>query len=260
MGHVIAVANQKGGVGKTTTAINLGAALAEKGKRTLLVDLDPQGALSNGLGIPSHALDRTVYHVLVNSNLPVAAVIHRIRPSLDVIPSNVHLAAAEVELISMADREFRLATALKGTVEQYDYTLIDCGPSLGLLTVNALTAADAVLIPLQCEYLALRGVGMLLDTIGKVKARLNPKLRLLGILGTMYNSRTVHAREVMEEVRQMFGPRVFKTVVRASIRFAEAPAAHLPILDYAPNHPGALAYRALAEEIIHDEETKNVTN
>jgi chromosome partitioning protein len=255
MSVVIVIANQKGGVGKTTTAINLGAALNELGQRVLLVDLDPQSALSAGLGVDSYQLDETIYDVLVDSRVTMQSVIHSIRPNLDVVPSNIDLAAAEIELISAIGREYIFKEALAPVRGNYDYTIVDSPPSLGLLTVNALTAADEVIIPLQCEYLALRGMRSLLETIEKVKAKLNPHLEIRGILGTMFNSRTLHAQEVMDEIRSIFGDKVFDVVIKSSIRFAEAPVVHQSLLEYDPRHEGAMAYRKLAEVIVNGEKT-----
>lgn len=251
MSVVIVIANQKGGVGKTTTAINLGVALAERGKRILLVDLDPQSALSAGLGIDSYQLEETIYDVLVDSRVAIQSVVRSVRPNLDVVPSNIDLAAAELELISAIGREYIFKEALAPIRANYDYILVDSPPSLGLLTVNALTAADEVIIPLQCEYLALRGMRSLLETIDKVKAKLNPHLEIRGILGTMYNARTLHAQEVMAEIRSIFGGKVFDVVVKSSIRFAEAPVVHQSLLEYDPRHEGAMAYRKLAEVIVN---------
>ena len=255
MSVVIAIANQKGGVGKTTTTINLGAALAELGHRTLLVDMDPQSALSGAMGLDSDRLKHTIYNVLIDSKVPIQAVIRQVRPNLDVVPSNIDLAAAEVELVSAIGREYIFKDALAPVRDQYDYVLIDSPPSLGLLTVNALTAADEVIIPLQCEYLALRGMRFLLDTIKKVKTKLNPELEIRGILGTMYNTRTIHAQEVVAAIRHLFGDKVFDVIIKSSIRFAEAPIAHQPIIEYDPEHDGAVAYRQLAEVIADGEKT-----
>ena len=255
MSVVIVIANQKGGVGKTTTAINLGSALNELGQRVLLVDLDPQSALSAGLGVDSYQLDETIYDVLVDSRVTMQSVIRPIRANLDVVPSNIDLAAAEIELISAIGREYIFKEALAPVRGNYDYILVDSPPSLGLLTVNALTAADEVIIPLQCEYLALRGMRSLLETIDKVRAKLNPHLEIRGILGTMFNARTLHAQEVMDEIRSIFGDKVFDVVVKSSIRFAEAPVVHQSLLEYDPRHEGAMAYRKLAEVIVNGEKT-----
>jgi len=254
MARIIAVANQKGGVGKTTTVANTGAVLAAKGYRTLLVDLDPQAALTATFGVNPAELPRSVYHLLLAQELDAHTVIlAEVRPHLDVLPANLHLAGAEVELIGQLGREYLLREALTPIKQRYDFILIDCGPSLGLLTINALTAADEVLIPLLPEYLALRGMGILFDTIRRIRERTNPRLVVLGILITLFDGRTLHSREVLEEVRAMFGAKVFNTVVRKSIRFAEAAAANLPMLDYEPNHPGTDAYRALAEEMLNEQ-------
>jgi chromosome partitioning protein len=254
--RVIAITNQKGGVGKTTTTINLGAALAELGRKTLLIDLDPQAALSVGFGINSYELEETIYNALVvpDSTSLESVVHHEIRPNLDVAPSNIDLAAAEMELVATIGREYVLKEILESVRERYHYILIDCPPSLSLLTINALTASDSVLIPLQCEYLALRGMRTLIEVIEKVQKKLNSSLKILGILGTMYNARTIHAKEVIEEVRSVFGDKVFDVVIHSSIKFAEAPVVHQSILEYARTHPGAVAYRTLAEVIVNGEE------
>ena len=255
MSVVIVIANQKGGVGKTTTTINLGAALAELGRRTLLIDIDPQSALSGAMGLDSNKLEHTIYDVLLDSRVPMQGIIHKVSPNLDVAPSNIDLAAAEVELVSAIGREYILKEALDPVKDEYDYVLIDAPPSLGLLTINALTASDEVIIPLQCEYLALRGMRFLLETIKKVKTKLNPELKLRGILGTMYNTRTIHAQEVVTVIRRLFKDKVFDVVIKSSIRFAEAPLAHQSILEYDPKHDGAMAYRQLAEVIVDGEKT-----
>ncbi len=251
MGTVIAVANQKGGVGKTTTVINLGMALAELGYSVLVIDLDPQSALSISVGINVAALPHNVYDVLMNPDVPIRDVIQPLRPCLDILPASIDLAGAEMELMAEIGREAILRDRLEKIREEYDYILVDCPPSLGLLTINALTAANGVIIPLQSEYLAMRGMQHLLQTIDKVRKKVNPTLKIMGVLGTMYDSRTAHAREVMDEVRAVFGDLVFTPVIKKSIRFAEAPVANLSLIEYAPSHEGAQAYRQLAKEIAH---------
>ncbi len=249
--RVIAMCNQKGGVGKTTTTINLGATLAEYGRRVLLVDFDPQGALSVGLGIPAHQLDVTVYNLLTERGHDVRDVIQKTKvANLDVIPANIDLSAAEVHLVNEVARETILARVLKRVSDQYDVILIDCQPSLGLLTVNALTAAHGVLIPLECEYFALRGVALLVETIDKVRDRLNPAIELDGILATMYDSRTLHSREVLERVVETFGDQVLETVIGRTVKFPDASVAGAPITSFAPDHSAAESYRQLARELI----------
>jgi chromosome partitioning protein len=214
-----------------------------------LVDLDPQAALSTSLESAPHGSEKTVYDVLL-SRTAATRVIRRTVAGPQLIPANIDLAAAEVELVAEMGRERILADALQPVHDRYDFILVDCPPSLGLLTINALVAADEVLIPLQCEYLAMRGLGHLLRTVDRVKAKLNPSLEVAGILVTMYNGRTLHAQEVLEEVRQAFGQRVLPVIIKSSVRFKEAPAAGLSILDYATSHEGARAYRALAKELL----------
>ncbi|MFT4043204.1 MAG: ParA family protein [Gordonia sp. (in: high G+C Gram-positive bacteria)] len=248
---VIAVCNQKGGVGKTTSTINLGAALAECGRRVLLVDLDPQGALSAGLGVPHHQLDETVYNLLVPPHAAIDDVLMRTRvENLDLLPSNIDLSAAEIQLVSEVGREQALGRALHPVLDRYDVVLIDCQPSLGLLTVNALACADTVLIPMECEYFSLRGLALLTDTIEKVRDRLNFRLTLGGILVTMFDARTLHSREVMARVVEVFGDAVYDTVIARTVRFPETSVAGEPITSWAPRSTGAKAYRNLAREVI----------
>jgi chromosome partitioning protein len=249
--HVIAMCNQKGGVGKTTSTINLGAALAGYGRRVLLIDLDPQGALSVGLGIPAQNMERTVYNALMERRTTLADVrVPTDVPGLDLVPSNIDLSAAEVQLVSEVAREQTLMRKLASVRNDYDYILIDCQPSLGLLTVNALTAAQGVMIPLECEFFSLRGVALLVDTIDKVKERLNPQLEISGILATMYDARTVHCKEVFSRVVEAFGDTVFKTVITRTVRFPETTVAGQPITTWAPTSSGASAYRDLAKEVL----------
>ena len=249
--RIIAMCNQKGGVGKTTTTINLGAALAEVGRRVLLVDFDPQGALSVGLGIPTHELDVTIYNLLIERGHDVRTVIkHTKVDGLDVLPANIDLSAAEVQLVGEVAREQILARVLRPVVDDYDVVLIDCQPSLGLLTVNALTAAHGVIIPLECEFFAMRGVALLVETIEKITDRLNPRLQVDGILATMYDGRTLHSREVVASVVEHFDEQVFHTVISRTVKFPDASLAAEPITTYDATHKGADAYRQLARELI----------
>ncbi|MBA2313593.1 MAG: ParA family protein [Actinobacteria bacterium] len=249
--RVIALANQKGGVGKTTTALSLGACLAESGRRVLVVDFDPQGGCAIGLGIEPARLELSVYEALLDSACqPEDAIRSTDIENLDLLPSNIDLAAAELRLVGEVAREHTLRRMLVSLRPFYDFILIDCPPSLGLLTVNALTAADGVIIPLECEYYALRGMALLMDSIGRIRELLNPQLEVDGVLATMVDSRTLHGREVLGRVKDAFGDKVFDTVVRKTIRFAEAPVAGRPINLYAPDSPGTAAYRQLAQEVI----------
>jgi len=248
---VIAMCNQKGGVGKTTSTINLGAALADYGRRVLLVDLDPQGALSAGLGVPHYELDNTVHNLLVEPRVSIDEVIIKTRVAgLDLVPSNIDLSAAEIQLVNEVGREQTLARALYPVLDRYDYVLIDCQPSLGLLTVNGLACSDGVIIPTECEYFSLRGLALLTDTVAKVHDRLNPRLSISGILITRYDARTVNAREVMARVVERFGDLVFDTVITRTVRFPETSVAGEPITTWAPKSTGAQAYRSLAREVI----------
>jgi chromosome partitioning protein len=249
--RVIAMVNQKGGVGKTTSTVSLGAALAGYGRRVLLVDFDPQGAIAISFGINPSALELTVYNLLTDEDCQISEVlIHSDVENLDVLPSNIDLAAAELQLVSEVGREYALKRALEPVLADYDIILIDCQPSLGLLTLNALTAAHGVVVPMECEYFALRGVALLKDTIDKVSARLNPDLAIIGVVATMYDSRTLHSREVLETVQQAFGDLVFITTISRTIKFPDAAVAGTPITVYAPDSTGADAYRQLAREVL----------
>ena len=249
--RIIALCNQKGGVGKTTTTINLGAALAEYGRRVLIVDFDPQGAASVGLGVNPHELDQTVYTLLMERGAHLPDIVRRTAvPGLDVVPANIDLSAAEVQLVGEVARESVLARALRPAEAEYDVVLIDCQPSLGLLTVNALTAAHGVLIPLECEFFALRGVALLIESVEKVRDRLNPRLQIDGIVGTMHDPRTLHSREVLSRVREAFGDQLMHTVIGRTVKFPDSSVAAEPITTYAPNHAGAEAYRQLARELV----------
>ncbi|HEY0638198.1 MAG TPA: ParA family protein [Pseudonocardiaceae bacterium] len=255
MGHgparILAVCNQKGGVGKTTTTINLGAALSEYGRKVLLVDFDPQGALSVGLGVAPHQLDSTIYNLIMERGTAIGDVIMKTSiDGMDLLPSNIDLSAAEIQLVTEVGREQTLGRTLRDAVGEYDFILVDCQPSLGLLTVNALACADGVIIPLQCEFFSLRGVALLIDTIDKVRDRLNSKLEITGILATMHDPRTLHTREVMARVVEAFGEVVFDTVINRTVRFPETTVAGEPITQWAPRSAGAQAYRALAREVI----------
>ncbi len=249
--RIIALCNQKGGVGKTTTTINLGAALAEYGRRVLIVDFDPQGAASVGLGVNPHELDQTVYSLLMERGVQLSDVVkHTAVEGLDVVPANIDLSAAEVQLVGEVARESVLARALRPAEADYDVVLIDCQPSLGLLTVNALTAAHGVLIPLECEFFALRGVALLIETVEKVRDRLNPRLQIDGIIGTMHDPRTLHSREVLNRVHEAFGDQLLHTVIGRTVKFPDSSVAAEPITTYAPTHAGAEAYRQLARELV----------
>jgi chromosome partitioning protein len=256
MTRTIAIVNRKGGVGKTTTVINLGVALAEMKQKVLVLDLDPQGALSAGLGVDATALDATIYTLLMDNEYPVSRVIRPVQAYLDLIPANGDLSAAEIELIAEIRRELILRHVLEPLNSWYDFILIDCPPSLNLLTINAMCACQEVIIPLQCEHLATRGIQMMLDTIERIRARLNPDLELRGILTTMYSTGTVHARDVVDEMRAEFGDKVFDVTIHKSIRFAEASEAKKAIVEHSSNHKGSLAYKKLAKILLEDQLVK----
>lgn len=248
---IISMCNQKGGVGKTTSTINLGACLAEAGRKVLLVDLDPQGALSAGLNIPHEELEITVYNLLVDRHTSIHQAIHHTSvDGLDLVPANIDLSAAEIQLVNEVGREQTLARALRPVMRDYDFIILDCQPSLGLLTVNALTCSHGVIIPMECEYFSLRGLALLTDTVEKVRDRLNFDLEIVGILVTMFDRRTTHAREVMSRVIEVFEDKVFDTVITRTVRFPETSVAGEPITTWAPSSQGAQQYRQLAREVI----------
>jgi chromosome partitioning protein len=248
--RVIAIANQKGGSGKTTTTRSLASSLAERHKRVLMIDLDPQASLSEGCGLQLHELSNTTYQVLIGTAKLVDVVLE-VEENVGLAPANIHLSAAELQLVNMNRREDKLRNALRPVKEYFDYVLIDCPPSFGLLTVNALSAADGVLIPMTCDYYTLLGVGLLLDTVREIQQEVNPELRVEGILATRFDGRTIHSREILQRARAELGTqfRIFDTVVRESVRFKESPIVGQSILSYARTSEGARSYRALAEEI-----------
>ncbi|MDK8601119.1 MULTISPECIES: ParA family protein [Trueperella] len=249
--RIIAMCNQKGGVGKTTTSINLAAALAEYGRKVLIVDFDPQGAASAGVGINAMSLERTLYDEMLSAKPDITRIIHHTSTeNLDIVPSNIELSAAEIQLINEVAREQSLLRVLRPVVNDYDIIIVDCQPSLGLLTINALTAAHGVMIPLEAEFFAMRGVALLIDQIERVQDRLNPQLSIDGVLLTMVDTRTLHAREVISTIRQQFGDRVFETQIPRTVRFPDATVAAEPITSYDPKSKGAQAYRCLARELI----------
>lgn len=251
MGKVIAIANQKGGVGKTTTTINLSASLAAKGKKVLVIDMDPQGNTTSGFGIDKNALENTVYELILGECSIQECLLKNVIENVCVIPSNVNLAAAEIELIGVEKKEYILKGEVDWIKEQFDFIVIDCPPSLSMLTVNAMTTADAVLVPIQCEYYALEGLSQLIHTVNLVRERLNPTLDIEGILFTMYDARTNLSTQVVENVKDHLTQKIYETMIPRNIRLAEAPSYGMPINLYDPKSAGAESYMALAEEIIN---------
>lgn len=252
MAKIVAIANQKGGVGKTTTAINLSACVAEKGKHVLLIDLDPQGNATTGLGIEKKSSGSSTYDVIINDESPKNCIEKTCQKNLDIMPASISLAGAEVELVSLMSRESKLKMALEEISDDYDFIFIDCPPALGLLTLNAFTAATTVLVPIQCEFFALEGLSQLVETIKQVQKYLNRKLAVEGVVMTMFDIRTNLSFEVVEEVKKYFGDKVYKTLIPRNIRLGECPSYGIPIIKYDPRSKGAEAYMALAEEVITD--------
>ncbi|HIZ45325.1 MAG TPA: AAA family ATPase [Firmicutes bacterium] len=250
MGRIIAIANQKGGVGKTTTAINLSACLAESEKKVLAIDLDPQGNTTSGLGVNKNEQENTTYEILIGQCSVEECIIKEVIPNLDILPSNINLSGAEIELIGIGKKEFILKEEIDRIRDQYDFIIIDCPPSLNMLTVNAMTTADTVLVPIQCEYYALEGLSQLIHTINLVKQRLNPELELEGVVFTMYDARTNLSLQVVENVKNSLKNTVYKTIIPRNVRLAEAPSHGMPITLYDPKSAGAESYRLLAEEVI----------
>ncbi len=251
MSRIIAIANQKGGVGKTTTAVNLSACIAERGLKVLLIDIDPQGNSTSGLGIEKSQLQHSIYDVLINGLSPRQAVTRTMIDTLDIIPANIDLVGAEVELVPRMAREQILKTALKAIRKDYDYIFMDCPPSLGLITINALTAADKILVPIQCEYYALEGLSQLINTVKLVKANLNPSIEVEGVVLTMFDSRTNLSSQVVDEVKRFFKNKVYKTVIPRNVRLGEAPSFGLPIIRYDASCLGTQCYNDLASEVIN---------
>ena len=251
MGRTIVVANQKGGVGKTTTAINLSASLAELGQKVLVIDMDPQGNTTSGLGVDKDDLENTVYELLLGESTLEECMKKEIFENLSIIPSNINLAGAEIELIGVDEKEYLLKRALDQVKEQYDFILIDCPPSLNMLTINSMCAGNTVLVPIQCEYYALEGLSQLIHTIDLVKERLNPDLEIEGVVFTMYDARTNLSLQVVENVKNNLNQNIYKSIIPRNVRLAEAPSYGLPIVKYDPKSTGAESYRMLAEEVIH---------
>lgn len=251
MGRVIAVANQKGGVGKSTTAINLSACLAEKGKKVLAIDIDPQGNTTSGLGVDKNNVENTLYELLLGEAEAKDTIVKDVVENVDLIPSNVNLSGAEIELIGVDEKEYIMKEIIDKVRRKYDYIIMDCPPSLNMLTINALTAANSVLVPIQCEYYALEGLSQLIHTIELVKERLNKKLVMEGVVFTMYDARTNLSLQVVENVKDNLQQNIYKTIIPRNVRLAEAPSYGMPITKYDPRSTGAEGYRLLAEEVIH---------
>ena len=258
LAKVIAIANQKGGVGKTTTAVNLSACLAYKGKKVMVIDVDPQGNTTSGLGIDKQNIARSIYEVIINDESIEEALMPTMVENLFICPSNIQLVGAEVELVSVISRETRLKIALQDVRDNYDFIIIDCPPSLGLLTLNALTAADTILVPIQCEYYALEGLSQLMNTVKLVQRHLNPSLEVEGVVLTMFDARTNLSIQVVEDVKKYFRNKVYRTIIPRNVRLSEAPSFGLPIILYDPKSKGAECYLDLAQEVIdYSEEVKD---
>lgn len=257
MGKAIAIFNQKGGVGKTTTNINLSACLAMKGKKVLVVDIDPQGNTTSGIGLVKRKLQYTIYDVIVNKDFDISkAILHTKTEGLDILPASVDLAGAEIELVNLEGRERRLKKAIDKVKPLYDFVFIDCPPSLGLLTINSLTAVDNVLIPIQCEFYALEGVSQLMSTVEMVRKNMNPNIEIEGVILSMFDGRTNLSLQVVQEVKKYFGSKVFSTIIPRNVRLAEAPSYGLPIVKYDPKSKGAKAYQQFATELLRRERQK----
>ena len=254
MGRIIAIANQKGGVGKTTTAINLSACLAEKGKKVLSIDMDPQGNMTSGLGVDKDSVEKTVYDLIIGEAQIEEIICKNVLENLDVLPTNIDLSAAEIELIGIDNKEYIIKNEVDKVKDNYDFVIIDCPPSLSMLTINAMTTADSVLVPIQCEYYALEGLSQLIHTIELVKERLNSNLEIEGVVFTMYDARTNLSLQVVENVKDNLNQNIYKTIIPRNIRLAEAPSYGMPINQYDPKSSGAESYRLLADDVIEREE------